>query len=54
MGVKQSVTLMEEHKQHKEELCDLYSSPSLIRIIRSRRMMWTGHLARMGGEMDGM
>jgi hypothetical protein len=35
-------------KLHNGELHDLYSSPSIIRIIRSRRMRWTGHVARMG------
>jgi hypothetical protein len=33
---------------HNEELRDLYSSPSIIRIIKSKRMRWTGHVARMG------
>jgi hypothetical protein len=33
---------------HHEELRDLYSSPSIIRIIKSRRMRWVGHVARMG------
>jgi hypothetical protein len=33
---------------HNEELCDLYSSPSIIRIIRSTGMMWVGHVQRMG------
>jgi hypothetical protein len=32
---------------HNEELHDLYSSPSIIRIIKSRRMQWAGHVARM-------
>jgi hypothetical protein len=32
---------------HNEELRDLYSSPSIIRIIKSRRMRWAGHVARM-------
>jgi hypothetical protein len=32
---------------HNEELHDLYSSPSIIRIIKSRRMRWAGHVARM-------
>jgi hypothetical protein len=32
---------------HKEELYDLYCSPDFIRVIRSRRMRWTGHVARM-------
>jgi hypothetical protein len=35
-------------KLHNEELHNLYSSPSKIRIIKSRRMKWVGHLARMG------
>jgi hypothetical protein len=39
----------EWRKLHNEELHDVYSSPSIIRIIKSRRMRWTGHLARMGG-----
>jgi len=29
---------------------DMYSSPSIVRVIKSRRMRWAGHLARMGGE----
>jgi hypothetical protein len=33
---------------HNEELRDLYSSPNIIRIIKSRRMRWAGHVARMG------
>jgi hypothetical protein len=35
-------------KLHNEELRHLYSSPSIIRIIKSRRMRWAGHVARMG------
>jgi hypothetical protein len=35
-------------KLHNEEFHDLYSSPSMIRIIKSRRMRWAGHVARMG------
>jgi hypothetical protein len=34
-------------KYHNEELHDLYSSPSIIRIIKSRRMRWAGHVVRM-------
>jgi hypothetical protein len=33
---------------HKEELHNLYASPNIIRVIQSRRMRWTGHVARMG------
>jgi hypothetical protein len=32
-------------KLHNEEVHNLYSSPSIIRIIKSRRMRWTGHVA---------
>jgi hypothetical protein len=35
-------------KLHNKELHDLYSSPSIITIIMSRRMRWAGHVARMG------
>jgi hypothetical protein len=37
----------EWRKLHNEELRDLYPSPSIIRIIKSRRMRWAGHVARM-------
>jgi hypothetical protein len=37
-------------KLHNEELHNLYISPSIIRIIKSRRMRWTGHVARMGKQ----
>jgi hypothetical protein len=39
-------------KLHNEELHDLYSSPSIIRIIKARRMKWAGHVARMGEKRD--
>jgi hypothetical protein len=35
-------------KLHNEELHNLYMSPSIIRMIKSRRMRWTGNVARMG------
>jgi hypothetical protein len=35
-----------------EELHNLYSSPSIIRMIRSRRMRWAGHVARMGAKRN--
>jgi hypothetical protein len=35
-------------KLHNEELHNLYSSPSIIRMIKSRRMRWAWHVARMG------
>jgi hypothetical protein len=42
----------EWRKLHDEELRDLYSSPSIIRIIKSRRMRWASHVARMGEKMN--
>jgi hypothetical protein len=39
-------------KLHNEELHNLYSSPSKIRIIKSRRMRWAGHVARMGEKRN--
>jgi hypothetical protein len=35
-------------KLHNEELHNFYSYPSIIRMIKSRRIRWTGHVARMG------
>jgi hypothetical protein len=42
----------EWRKLHNEELRDLYSSPSIIRIIKSRRMRWVGHVARIGEKRN--
>jgi transcription termination factor 2 len=39
-------------KLHNEELHKLYSSPSIIRMIKSRRMRWAGHVARMGEKRN--
>ena len=38
----------EWRKLHNEELNDLYSSPNVLRVIKTRRMRWAGHVARMG------
>jgi hypothetical protein len=38
----------EWRRLHKEEISDLYSSPNIIRVIKSSRMRWMGHLACMG------
>jgi hypothetical protein len=47
-GPKRNQVAGRWRKLHNEELHDLYSSPSTIRIIKSRRMIWSGHVARMG------
>jgi hypothetical protein len=39
-------------KLHNEELHNLYSSPSIIRIMKSMRMRWVGHVARMGEKRN--
>ena len=38
----------EWRKLHNEELNNLYSSPNIVRVIKSRRMRWAGHVARIG------
>jgi hypothetical protein len=47
-GPKRDETTVEWRKLHNEELHDLYCSPSIIRVIKSRRMRWAGHIARAG------
>ena len=42
----------EWRKLHNEELNGLYSSPNIVRVIKSRRMKWAGHVARMGEGRD--
>jgi len=40
----------EWRRLHNEELNDLYCSPNIVRVIKSRRISWAGHVARMGEE----
>jgi hypothetical protein len=47
-GPKNDEVTREWRKLHNKELHDLYSSPSIISIIKSRRMTWAGNVARMG------
>jgi len=44
----------EWRRLHNEELNDLYSSPNIVRVIKSRRMRWAGYVVRMGGESGGV
>jgi hypothetical protein len=47
-GPKRDKVTGEWRKLHKEELRDLYSLPNIVRVVKSRRMRWAGHVARMG------
>jgi hypothetical protein len=47
-GPKRDELTGQWRKQHIEELTELYSSPKIVRVIKSRRMRRAGHVARMG------
>ena len=47
-GPRRDEVTGEWRRLHNEELKDLYSSPNIVRVIKSRRMRWAGHVARMG------
>ena len=49
-GTRRDEVTGEWRRMHNEELNDLYTSPNIVRVIKSRRMRWAGHVARMGEE----
>jgi hypothetical protein len=51
-GLKRNEVTGGWRKLHNEELHKLYSSPSVIRMIKSRRMRWAGHVAWMGEKRN--
>jgi hypothetical protein len=51
-GPKRDEVMGEWRKLHNGELHDLYSSPSIIRIMKARRVRWAGHVARMGEKRN--
>ena len=46
-GPKRDEVTGEWRRLHNEELNDLYSLPNMVRVVKSRRMSWAGHVARM-------
>jgi len=52
-GPKRDEVTGEWRKLHNEELSDLYSLPNIVRVVKSRRMRWAGHVARMGEGCTG-
>jgi len=50
VGCKRDEVTGEWRKLYEEELNDLYCSPFTFRVIKSRRMKWAEHVARLGGE----
>ena len=49
-GPRRNEVTGEWRRMHNEELSDLYSSPNIVRVIKSIKMRWAGHVARMGEE----
>ena len=47
-GPKRDEVTGEWRKLHNEEFNDLYFSPNIVRVIKSRQMSWAGHVVRMG------
>jgi hypothetical protein len=53
-GLTRDEVTGERRKHHNEELRDLYSSPIIVRLMKSRRIRWAGHVARMGRGVYGV
>ena len=49
-GARRDEVTRDWRRLHNEELNDLYCSPNIVWVIKSRRMRWAGHVARMGEE----
>ena len=49
-GPRRDEVTGEWRRLHNEELNDFYSSPNIVRVIKSRRMRWAGHVVRIGEE----
>jgi hypothetical protein len=49
-GPKRDEVTEEWRKLHNEELNDLYSLPNIVQVVKSRRIRWAGHVARMGED----
>jgi len=47
-GLKRKEVAGGWRRLHNEELCNLYASPNIIRVIRSRKIRWSGNVARVG------
>jgi hypothetical protein len=51
-GPRRDKVMEEWRRLYNEELNDLYSSPNIVRVIKSRRMRWAVHVAHMGEERE--
>jgi hypothetical protein len=49
-GSKRDEVTGEWRKLHNEELNELYSSPNIVRVVKTRQMRWAGQVARMGDD----
>ena len=53
-GPRSDEVMGDWRKLHNEELSNLYSLPNIVRVVKSRRMRWAGHVARMGEGRGGV